>query len=70
MRVIDQIAFVTVDKFLVEEHSNRAKIESGANRMSTRYAFVIMTLRVGLHTLLVASRRKFCGGWGELTDYH
>ena len=60
MRVIYQIAFFTVHTFLVDEHSNRAKIESGANHMSTVHAFVIATLRIGLHTPLVARRRKLC----------
>ena len=45
---------------ILSEHSNRAKIESGANHLSTVHAFVIATLRIGLHTPLVARRRKLC----------
>ena len=48
----DTIAFFAFHTFLVEVHPNEAKIESGPNYITAAHAFVITTLRLGLHAPL------------------
>ena len=48
----DTITFFAFRTFLGEVHPNKAKIESGPNYITAAHAFVITTLRLGLHDSL------------------